>query len=270
MVVFTCNHCGESLQKPKVEKHYSFQCRRGKFLTCVDCLKDFSGEEYTGHVKCLTEEERYAAKGAFKNGNVKKGELKQEMWSDTIKSILDEDSNLNYKCKNLLNHIAGFNNVPRKKQKFINFMKSTMGGRVDNSTIEEVWNIIEEHKKNTSNPPVEEAMKTDLLKRKVDENRNTQNEKDSKKQKLDLETEENKSEESNVDSTKFNFKDEILKVLNKKESISITKLEKKILKKFSTNTQTVDIEKFKKKFAKKLKKIPNVSCEDEKIILNKL
>lgn len=36
-----------------------------------------------------------------------------------IKSILDNSNNLKPKCKNLLNHIVNFTNVPRKKPKFI-------------------------------------------------------------------------------------------------------------------------------------------------------
>ncbi|KAG7211384.1 hypothetical protein KM043_010673 [Ampulex compressa] len=62
MVVFTCNNCGETLQKPRVAKHYQFQCRTAAFLTCVDCFKDFRGDEYVGHTKCITEAERYGGK----------------------------------------------------------------------------------------------------------------------------------------------------------------------------------------------------------------
>lgn len=41
MVVFTCNHCGESLKKQAVEKHYQWKaCRNGGiFVSCMDCLK---------------------------------------------------------------------------------------------------------------------------------------------------------------------------------------------------------------------------------------
>lgn len=31
MVFFTCNHCGESLKKPAVEKHYQWKSCRGKY-----------------------------------------------------------------------------------------------------------------------------------------------------------------------------------------------------------------------------------------------
>jgi transcription initiation factor IIE alpha subunit len=42
MVFFTCAHCGESLKKSKVEKHYQTFCSRNPVaVTCVDCCKDF-------------------------------------------------------------------------------------------------------------------------------------------------------------------------------------------------------------------------------------
>lgn len=42
MVFFTCAHCGESLKKSKVEKHYQTFCsRKPVSVTCVDCCKDF-------------------------------------------------------------------------------------------------------------------------------------------------------------------------------------------------------------------------------------
>ncbi|XP_044755022.1 cell growth-regulating nucleolar protein [Coccinella septempunctata] len=271
MVVFTCNHCGESLQKPKVEKHYSFVCRRNKFLTCVDCLKDFNGEEYSAHVKCITEEERYAAKGTYKNGIVKKGEVKQEQWSDMIRSILNDNTNLKPKCKNLLNHIVNFTNVPRKKPKFMNFMKNTMGGRVDNATVEEVWNVIEEHKKKVT--PVENSVKktettesnnqNGNLKRKNTESEDTDNKSSKKIKSVDLSDKNDTTDNGEDTATTFQIKDEILKVLNKKGSISLTKLQKKIFKKYKACKEEVDSEKFEKRFNKKLKKISNIVIEDD-------
>lgn len=42
MVFFTCTHCGESLKKSKVEKHYQTVCSRNPVaVTCMDCCKDF-------------------------------------------------------------------------------------------------------------------------------------------------------------------------------------------------------------------------------------
>lgn len=147
MVVFTCNHCGESLRKQGIEKHYSFVCRNVKSVTCVDCFKDFREEEYVAHIKCLTEEERYAAKGSMPNGVVKKGELKQESWVDMIKSIL-EDAKLTPPQRDLLATISSYNNIPRKKPKFLNFIRSSSGGRVNMKVVEDIWNIIESYKIN--------------------------------------------------------------------------------------------------------------------------
>ncbi|KAI8423113.1 hypothetical protein MSG28_014196 [Choristoneura fumiferana] len=77
MVVFTCGHCGESVQKPKVEKHYMTKCRNRAYnLSCMDCFKDFLGNDYEAHTKCITEEERYSGKGfVAKEKKVKLAEL---------------------------------------------------------------------------------------------------------------------------------------------------------------------------------------------------
>ncbi|XP_045463608.1 cell growth-regulating nucleolar protein [Harmonia axyridis] len=273
MVVFTCNHCGESLQKPKVEKHYSFVCRRNKFLTCVDCLKDFNGEEYGAHIKCITEEERYAAKGTYKNGIIKKGEVKQEQWSDMIRSILNGNTQLKPKCANLLNHIVNFTNVPRKKPKFMNFMKNTTGSRVDIATVEEVWNVIEEHKKkvstSTQNILSKDEIKSDAptanLKRKnIDtEEVNTSNLKKLKPEIVSEDGDKAANGDSENNATKgFQMKEEILNILNKKETISLIKLRKKVLKKSKASGE-IDCEKFDKRFNKKLQKIPNVVIEND-------
>lgn len=67
----------------------------------------------------MTEEERYAAKGTFINGNIKKGEVKQESWMEMIKSIIENETNVKSSIRNLLNSISTYNNVPRKQVKFV-------------------------------------------------------------------------------------------------------------------------------------------------------
>ena len=63
MVFFTCDSCGASLKKNQVEKHYLHQCRSCSVLTCIDCQRDFPGDTYKEHIKCISEEEKYSAKG---------------------------------------------------------------------------------------------------------------------------------------------------------------------------------------------------------------
>jgi cell growth-regulating nucleolar protein len=398
MVVFTCNHCGESLQKPRVEKHYNMQCRRSKSLTCVDCFKDFKDEEYVVHTKCITEEERYSAKGSIPGGIVKKGDVKQESWIDMIKSIVQNELNLKPSLKNLMNTISTYSNVPRKKAKFINFLQNSLGGRANFNDIEAAWSLIEKYKNeqskdnsNASNKQQESTVKENETKHKSTDNgedapvkkkkkleqvddqkvdvemsenglqpKNDDKEKpkkkkkESKKQELDeginIETKENglqneiqpkndeekpkkkkkqskkqacdeviklinieretmdlkkeaqnqqndvetkekksqyqtngdegsykkKLDKVNVEledterqnSSSFNFKDAILKILNSKGSMSCKKLQKKVLSAYLMETGNAEYsEKTVKKYNKKLKKIGNVSVNDDVVSL---
>lgn len=79
MVVFTCNHCGESLKKNTVDKH-KFRCRKSISVSCMDCFKDFNEESYSSHTQCITEAERYSVKDYKPKANQNKGQKKQEAW----------------------------------------------------------------------------------------------------------------------------------------------------------------------------------------------
>ena len=83
MVFFTCNACGSSLKKNQVEKHYQYECPRCEVLSCIDCGKDFHGDEYAAHTKCISEAEKYRGnlfKDSGKAGRAGKGEKKQQEW----------------------------------------------------------------------------------------------------------------------------------------------------------------------------------------------
>ncbi|XP_011550107.3 cell growth-regulating nucleolar protein [Plutella xylostella] len=141
MVVFTCGHCGESVNKPKVEKHYLTKCRnRSPNLSCMDCFKDFFGKEYEEHTKCITEEQRYSAKGFV--AKEKKGELKQNAWVEMVQSVLDEQKNAPASVLRILNTVSKHNNTPRKKPKFINFVKNVCGHKTAPKDIDAAWDMI--------------------------------------------------------------------------------------------------------------------------------
>ncbi|CAG5013767.1 unnamed protein product [Parnassius apollo] len=141
MVVFTCGHCGESVQKPKVEKHYLTKCRnRNPNLSCMDCFKDFLGNDYEAHIKCITEEERYSGKGF--TAKEKKGEKKQNAWVEMLQSVLDEYKNTSPNVRRIIETISKHNNTPRKKPKFINFVKNVCGQKTNPKDIDEAWNLI--------------------------------------------------------------------------------------------------------------------------------
>lgn len=77
-----------------------------------------SGNEFDVHIKCVSEDQRYAAKGSS-IVTAKKGEVKQESWVEMIRSIIKEEQDLKPSHRNLLNRISSYNNVPRKKPKFM-------------------------------------------------------------------------------------------------------------------------------------------------------
>ncbi|KAM3960654.1 uncharacterized protein ACR2FA_005244 [Aphomia sociella] len=141
MVVFTCGHCGESVQKPKVEKHYLTKCRnRSPNLSCMDCFKDFYGNDYESHIKCITEEERYSGKGFV--AKEKKGEKMQNAWVEILQSVLNEQQNVSGNVRRIIDTVSKHTNTPRKKPKFINFVKNVCGHKTNPKDIEQAWDLI--------------------------------------------------------------------------------------------------------------------------------
>ena len=142
MVVFACNACGASVKKNQVEKHYQQQCRRCESLSCMDCGKDFWGEDYKQHNKCITEEAKYAAKGWEPKASANKGERKQEAWIETINRAVADATDMAPGVRDLLGTLTQHSNIPRKKKKFDNFVCNSI--RVRNRlVVDEAWKVFE-------------------------------------------------------------------------------------------------------------------------------
>lgn len=139
MVFFTCNACGESVKKIQVEKHVSI-CRNCECLSCIDCGKDFWGDDYKNHVKCISEDQKYGGKGY--EAKTHKGDVKQQAWIQKINELIKKP-NISPKVRELLQQISAFDNVPRKKAKFQNWMRNSLKVHSD-SVLEQVWNIFSE------------------------------------------------------------------------------------------------------------------------------
>lgn len=139
MVFFTCNACGESVKKIQVEKHVSI-CRNCECLSCIDCGKDFWGDDYKNHVKCISEDQKYGGKGY--EAKTHKGDVKQQAWIQKINELIKKP-NVSPKVRELLQQISAFDNVPRKKAKFQNWMRNSLKVHSD-SVLEQVWNIFSE------------------------------------------------------------------------------------------------------------------------------
>ncbi|XP_066576129.1 cell growth-regulating nucleolar protein [Amia ocellicauda] len=136
MVFFTCNACGESLKKGQVDKHVSV-CRSCQSLSCIDCGKDFWGDDYKNHVKCITEDQKYGGKGYEAKSN--KGDVKQQQWIQKIHEAMNKPG-ISPKLREVLQQVSSYDNVPRKKGKFQNWMKNSL--KLNNQALQDqVWDI---------------------------------------------------------------------------------------------------------------------------------
>ncbi|XP_075986672.1 uncharacterized protein LOC142983595 [Anticarsia gemmatalis] len=199
MVVFTCGYCGESVQKPKVEKHYLIKCRnRSPNLSCMDCFKDFYGQEYDAHIKCITEEERYSGKGFV--SKEKKGEKKQSTWVEMLQSVLDEQKSAPRNVLRIIETVSKHNNTPRKKPKFINFVKNVCGPKTNPKDMDQAWDLISVKLSELSNA----NNRNQNQKKNTDENKEVEDEKtngNAEEPKIgsDEDSQQNGSEELNGD-----------------------------------------------------------------------
>ncbi|XP_026544318.1 cell growth-regulating nucleolar protein isoform X3 [Notechis scutatus] len=139
MVFFTCNACGEALKKGQVEKHVRV-CHNCQCLSCMDCGKDFWDDDYKYHVKCLSEDQKYGGKNY--EAKVLKGDVKQQEWIQKIHEIIKE-TNINAKVRDILQQMYEYDNIPRKKRKFQNWMANSL--KIHNTTLQDqVWDIFSE------------------------------------------------------------------------------------------------------------------------------
>ncbi|XP_063699175.1 uncharacterized protein C16C10.8 [Culicoides brevitarsis] len=263
MVVFACNHCGESLKKQAVEKH-SFRCSRNIFVSCMDCQKDFKGQEYDTHIKCITEMEKYSAKGYVAPANSNKGAKKQEAWVEMVRTIQQQQKNISQSVSKILTTISQHDNIPRKKASFLRFLQNSFR-YMKMDDIEAAWNLLEEEmKKNKPQPAPQAAPKTEnsqngtsngTNKRKLDEEEEEKPENGTKKAKI---------EETETNTEKFDWAKTIKDILlSKNNQLKLSKLKKKVFRKYKTCTGTDEIsDKIEKKFNKKLRKLGLLIKED--------
>lgn len=60
--------CGDTVKKPKLDKHYSM-CHSS--VTCLDCSTTFAGPaQWKSHTQCISEAEKYQ-KGLYKGPKVR-------------------------------------------------------------------------------------------------------------------------------------------------------------------------------------------------------
>ncbi|XP_002131567.2 cell growth-regulating nucleolar protein-like [Ciona intestinalis] len=283
MVFFTCNGCGESLKKNKVDRH-AYSCRNCEYLTCIDCSKDFWGDDYINHTSCITEDEKYSASGFVAKPN--KGEVKQQEWIKKITCAASTLTNQNSEVKKVLTQLLNYENIPRKRGKFLNFLGNSL--RIRNPSIsEEVWNIFSAVKTSNETPPAtnkkednplpicdNQDAKNETIKRKRDEA--NPKFKKSKKQKLEVVNEVSQVSCVNIDGNdvpnkKFPWNKAIRTCLKAEEDrqLSIKKLKKKVLREYQAfkGDASKSENELNVLFEKKIKKNPKLFVKKNKVKL---
>ncbi|KAF0314523.1 Cell growth-regulating nucleolar protein [Amphibalanus amphitrite] len=153
----------------------------------MDCGKDFWGEDYKQHNKCISEEAKYAAKGWEPKASANKGERKQEAWIESINNVVGKTTDISPAVRDLLATLSQHSNIPRKKKKFLNFVSNSI--RVRNSVlVEEAWKIFEA----AIAKPAEEAPAATASEKKKENGASQSQETESKEEMLDNATSKKK------------------------------------------------------------------------------
>merc|ERR1719341_969656 len=121
---------------------------------------------------CMSEEQRYSKERragwdpAVGQGN--KGEKRQNAWIANLRKILQETSDLDGDVRNILDTIQEHENIPRKKPKFVNFVKNIMRNRARQHSIDKTWELFEQALKPAPAPEPMEVQKDEPLNGKSD------------------------------------------------------------------------------------------------------
>lgn len=74
--------------------------------------------------------------------NANKGERKQQEWICVVGNLRN-GNNLSNEERNFLNILSKYENIPRKKGKFLNFIRNALGNRINAKIVESVWDKME-------------------------------------------------------------------------------------------------------------------------------
>merc|ERR1719420_2546441 len=143
---------------------------------------------------CMSEEQRYSKEGRAgwdpSVGQGNKGEKRQNAWIANLRKILQETSDLDGDVRNILDTIQEHENIPRKKPKFVNFVKNIMRNKARPHSIDKTWDLFSQALK-PPEPPSQTKMEVTEEKQadNSDETKETKaKDKKKKKKSKDVET----------------------------------------------------------------------------------
>eukprot|EP01135_Chromosphaera_perkinsii_P002378 Nk52_evm32s222 gene=Nk52_evmTU32s222 len=261
MVTFTCNGCGDSLKKAKVDGHIQ-RCSTHS-VDCIDCGVEFSLYDYHKHTSCISEAEKY--QGALYQGKRKgagvEGKGKGKKSANVFEIILDERKDElagNGKLKNTIEQLAGADNVPFKKRKLINYLGNSFRIR-DEKLCEKIWSLFEEESEKLK-------MEKNASKQKPVTAGGQKPEASVEKRKAEATEEEDSFKKAKVadNSVDFKWKKAIVETMEAAGGeMPLKKLKKKVLKKYLKEASCEMKEELKDKLEGIIEKKINVSSKLE-------
>lgn len=204
---------------------------------------------------------------------------------DLVRSITEKKSSLSAGVKKILETISTYDNIPRKKAKFMNFMTNSFRYMKHNE-LDEAWTLLEEAMKDSKAEHQQqngnavngnakqtngEAQQTNGKRKLIEETDEVEeSEPVTKKKKKEVNgSAENGDDTQAADSTeKFNWKETIRSILSAKNNeLKLKKLKKKVENKYKSLTGSEWSDKVENKFNKKINKLKGVVVDNEKVRL---
>lgn len=130
-----------------VEAHF-MRCRGCVTVSCIDCQLQFDKSSYKTHCSCMSEAQKYSKSGSCLK---RPGPSKQEQWTAMVRRAISNCDVKDSETRSFLYDLERCPNLPRKKSKFENFMKSKYR-HLNLEKIQDIWDVIskcfEEEKSN--------------------------------------------------------------------------------------------------------------------------
>lgn len=142
----------------------------------------------------MTEDQRYGGKNY--QAKPQKGLIKQQNWIEKLQNLI-ENSKFDKELNGYLNRILDYENIPRKKPKFMNFVKASIVK--DERIAEKLWSVVEQAIK----PSVEVKQNGDKVSNSDKPVTDNNHDKDSKLNKKDENDLKRKLDESDQECKKL-------------------------------------------------------------------
>jgi len=248
-------------------------------ISCVDCGKDFTRNSYNSHNQCISEDQKYGGLDYKPKENSSKGKEKQEELVQKLRATV-HTVNCSPHIRDLLKRLCNYENIPRKKQKFFNFVRSCLC-ITNEFYCQQMWDTVEDIiRKDTQNKAqdvTQNGVKRDLNDSDINESQEKKKHKSHKdmndcQQVIEDQKTEDLSETQNSDTScepKLKMRKIVVQILRESQNntLSMKKLQKRVIKKLKAMDSSLSKEEIVSQFLSKLNKIKKIEVNDEIVSL---